>query len=111
MDGLGASVRLFQEGVQGVDAQTVMDLIMITQYFDMMEKFGCSENKGCNTLFIPGNTGAGNSLGNQLRQGMLEAQATQKANNTFPSAPSMRTSQQQFAMAQQRMSQLQTRRN
>lgn len=74
VDGLAESVQIFQEGVPGVNPQTVMDLIMITQYFDMMEKIGCAETRGTNTLFIPNNPGQVRSIQEQLRQGMLEAQ-------------------------------------
>merc|ERR1712048_1256865 len=90
VDGLSESVQLFQQGVQGVDAKTVMDLIMITQYFDMMEKIGCSKNKGTNTLFIPNSPGEVHNFAAQLRQGMLEAQAVQnssKMTRKRPSAP------------------------
>merc|ERR1719419_452467 len=66
VDGLSESVQLFQEGVQGVNARTVMDLIMITQYFDMMEKIGCSDTRGTNTLFIPNNPGQVHELADQL---------------------------------------------
>lgn len=83
VDGLSESVQIFQEGVPGVNARTVMDLIMITQYFDMMEKIGCSQSRGTNTLFIPNNPGQVHNLSEQLRQGMLEAQ------NAGPSAPTM----------------------
>jgi len=67
VDGLSESVQLFQEGVPGVDAKTVMDLIMITQYFDMMEKIGTSPSRGTNTLFIPNNVGEVYNLAKQLR--------------------------------------------
>jgi len=66
VDGLTESVLLFQEGVKGVDAQTVMDLIMITQYFDMMETIGCSKSPGTNTLFIPNGPGELFKLTDQL---------------------------------------------
>jgi len=83
VDGLSESVQLFQEGVQGVDAKTVMDLIMITQYFDMMEKIGTSKTKGTNTLFIPNGPGEVHNFAGQLRQGMMEANAA----NSMASAP------------------------
>jgi len=67
VDGLSESVQLFQEGVKGVDAQTVMDLIMITQYFDMMEHIGTSKTKGTNTLFIPNGPGEVHNFSKQLR--------------------------------------------
>merc|ERR1712173_464508 len=80
VDGLTESVNIFQEGVAGVDAKTVMDLIMVTQYFDMMEKIGCAENRGTNTLFVPSGPGAVNDFSKQLRQGVLEGSVVQ--NNT-----------------------------
>jgi len=67
VDGLSESVQLFQEGVKGVDAKAVMDLIMITQYFDMMEKVGTSKTKGTNTLFIPNGPGEVHNFAQQLR--------------------------------------------
>lgn len=75
VDGLTKSVNLFQEGVSGVDARTVMDLIMVTQYFDMMEKIGCSQNRGTNTLFVPSGPGAVHDFSQQLRQSVLEGGA------------------------------------
>merc|ERR1712117_396020 len=75
VDGLTKSVNLFQEGVSGVDARTVMDLIMVTQYFDMMEKIGCSTNRGTNTLFVPSGPGAVHDFSQQLRQSVLEGGA------------------------------------
>jgi len=76
VDGLTESVNIFQEGVAGVDAKTVMDLIMVTQYFDMMEKIGCAPNKGTNTLFVPSGPGSVHDFTQQLRQSTMEAQAT-----------------------------------
>merc|ERR1712117_836803 len=75
VDGLTESVNIFQEGVSGVEARTVMDLIMVTQYFDMMEKIGCSENRGTNTLFVPSGPGSVHDFSQQLRQGVLEGGA------------------------------------
>lgn len=67
VDGLTESVNIFQEGVAGVDSKTIMDLIMITQYFDMMEKIGCSDNRGTNTLFIPNGPGAVHQYAKDIR--------------------------------------------
>jgi regulator of protease activity HflC (stomatin/prohibitin superfamily) len=79
VDGLSESVQLFQDGVPGVNSKTVMDLIMITQYFDMMEKIGCTKNKGTNALFIPNSAGGVHDFAAQLRQGMMEANAVASA--------------------------------
>jgi len=77
VDGLSESVQLFQEGVPGVNSKTVMDLIMITQYFDMMEKIGCTQNKATNALFTPGGISGGVAgFGDTMRQSMMEANAS-----------------------------------
>merc|ERR1719247_3253045 len=44
MEGLRESVNAFKNEVTGVDAKTVMDLMIVTQYFDMMKDVG-SHNK------------------------------------------------------------------
>lgn len=74
IDGLTESVRHFQKGVD-VDPETVMDLILITQYFDMMEQIG--SKPGTNTIFIPHNQGV-RDLASQIRQGQMEAQAAKR---------------------------------
>jgi len=40
MEGLRESVNAFKNEVRGVDAKTVMDLMIVTQYFDMMKDVG-----------------------------------------------------------------------
>merc|ERR1719274_110008 len=40
MEGLRESVNAFKTEVQGVDAKTVMDLMIVTQYFDAMKEVG-----------------------------------------------------------------------
>jgi len=75
IDGLSESVKLFKQGVEGVDSKTVMDLIMITQYFDMMQQIGCSKTRGTNTIFIPHNPSNVADISSQIRQSMLEANA------------------------------------
>jgi len=72
VDGLSESVQQFQKGVQGVDSKTVMDLILVTQYFDMMQHIGCSKNRGTNTIFIPHNPANVADISSQIRQGFME---------------------------------------
>jgi len=71
--GLQQSVKEFTGHVEGMSSSTVMDMIMITQYFDTLEKI--SQNSSTNTVFIPNGPGALKSLGDEMRQGILEAQA------------------------------------
>merc|ERR1719390_111672 len=71
VDGLQESVNLFTKGVPGADPSTVMDMIMITQYFDTMKDIGASSKS--NAIFMPHQPGAVADLSAQLRQGILEA--------------------------------------
>lgn len=71
VDGLQESVNLFTKGVPGADPSTVMDMIMITQYFDTMKDIG--SNSRSNAIFMPHQPGAVADLSAQLRQGILEA--------------------------------------
>jgi len=53
----------FSDGVKGASSKDVMDLLLLTQYFDCIRDVGSA--KHCKTTFVPsGNTGAGvrNSL-------------------------------------------------
>jgi len=75
VDGLAESVKCFKEGVTDVNSKDVMDLIMITQYFDMMNSIGTTQNKGTNTIFIPHNPSNVSDIASQLRQGMMEGKA------------------------------------
>jgi len=71
VDGLSASVQAFQEGVKDVDSKTVMDLIMLTQYFDMMKDIGTAANRGT-TIFVPSGPGTVGDFTTQLRQAFAE---------------------------------------
>ena len=50
MEGLRESVNAFKSEVAGVDAKAVMDLMIVTQYFDMMKDVGGSTKS--NALFL-----------------------------------------------------------
>ena len=45
MEGLRESVNAFKNEVQDVDAKTVMDLMIVTQYFDMMRDSQCTPGR------------------------------------------------------------------
>jgi len=84
VDGLSESVQQFQKGVKGVDSKTVMDLILVTQYFDMMQHIGCSKNRGTNTIFIPHNPSNVADISAQIRQGFMEGKLGGKAAEDAP---------------------------
>lgn len=50
MEGLRESVNAFKSGVVGVDAKAVMDLMIVTQYFDMMKDIGAQSKT--NAVFM-----------------------------------------------------------
>lgn len=73
VEGLKDSVVEFNEGVRGTSPADVMQLMMVTQYLDMMKDVGTKD--GASTVFIPHMPGAVADVQNQMRQGFLEANA------------------------------------
>mmetsp|Transcript_6524 Transcript_6524/g.22498 ORF Transcript_6524/g.22498 Transcript_6524/m.22498 type:complete len:149 (-) Transcript_6524:309-755(-) len=72
VNGLRESVRLFSEEISGVTSKDVMDLMLMTQYFDMMKDIGADSKS--NAIFIPHNN-VGDIAG-QLRSGVMQANMT-----------------------------------
>jgi regulator of protease activity HflC (stomatin/prohibitin superfamily) len=75
--GLRTSVRAFQDGVKGVTPQDVLELMLVTQYYDMLREVGAQQKT--NTIFTAagGDGSAMNGL-DGLRSSMLEAGACQE---------------------------------
>jgi regulator of protease activity HflC (stomatin/prohibitin superfamily) len=71
IEGLRASIEQFQASVSGASTADVMQLVMITQYFDMLRAIG--ENDRTNTLFLPHSPGAVKDVSDQILQSMLVA--------------------------------------
>jgi regulator of protease activity HflC (stomatin/prohibitin superfamily) len=74
VDGLKESVVQFNEGVGGTTPADVMQLMMVTQYLDMMKDVGTKE--GASTIFIPHSPAGVNDIQSQMRQGFLEANSS-----------------------------------
>ncbi|KAM3398650.1 protein PPLZ12-like [Capsicum galapagoense] len=70
-DGLRENILNFSHKVEGTSAIEVMDLIMITQYFDTIKDIGNSSNN--TTVFLPHGPGHVRDIGQQIRDGMMEA--------------------------------------
>ncbi|XP_058181710.1 hypersensitive-induced response protein 4-like [Rhododendron vialii] len=70
-DGLGENILNFSHKVEGASAKDVMDLIMITQYFDTIKDLGNSSKN--TTVFIPHGPGHVRDISNQIRNGLMEA--------------------------------------
>merc|ERR1712187_1082380 len=69
VDGLRTSIVNFHEGVAGSSTKEVMDLLLLTQYFDMIRDVGSANH--CKTTFVP----LAKSSGDDFRNSLLHAQA------------------------------------
>ena len=65
VDGLRESIVEFQGNVQGTNSKDVIDLLLLTQYFDMLKDVG--NNPTCSTVFTPPNNG-GDPVMNSMMQ-------------------------------------------
>jgi len=69
--GLRDSVDEFQRSVPGTTAKDVMNLVLMTQYFDMLKEIGASSRS--NAILIPHSPGNLATLTEQIRNAMIEA--------------------------------------
>ena len=86
VEGLRESVTDFQDNVPGTTAQDVMNLVLMTQYFDTLKDIGLSSKT--NTILIPHSPGGMNQVADQLREAMITAEAVAK--QTPPPQPPRR---------------------
>ncbi|MGL6074515.1 MAG: SPFH domain-containing protein [Fimbriiglobus sp.] len=75
VDGLRLSVEDFRSGVPGATPQDVMNLVLMTQYFDTIKELGQASHT--NTILIPHSPGGMTDLAAQMRTAMMTAQAMQ----------------------------------
>merc|ERR1719389_952519 len=71
MEGLRESVNAFKSEVRGVDAKTVMDLMIVTQYFDMMKDVGAQGKT--TAVFTNTSGGALDDLSNAVSKGFMSS--------------------------------------
>jgi regulator of protease activity HflC (stomatin/prohibitin superfamily) len=81
VDGLRESVDEFQRSVPGATAQDVMNLVLMTQYFDTLKEIGASSQT--NTILIPHSPGNLTDLSNQIRNAMMTAELVTKDHPLF----------------------------
>lgn len=74
VDGLRNSVLAFSENVPGTSARDVMDMVLVTQYFDTMKEIGAASK--ATSVFIPHGPGAVRDIAAQIRDGLLQANNT-----------------------------------
>jgi len=77
IEGLRASIEGFQKSVGDASTREVMQLVLITQYFDTLKSIG--ETGKTNTLFLSHSPGAVESVSDQILQSMIGAQKTQSS--------------------------------
>ena len=73
VEGLQASIEQFQKAVEGATSREVMQLVLVTQYFDTLKAIG--ESDKTNTLFLPHSPAAVKDVADQIFQSMLVAQS------------------------------------
>jgi regulator of protease activity HflC (stomatin/prohibitin superfamily) len=72
IEGLQNSIEQFQRVVEGASAKEVMQLVMVTQYFDTLKSIG--ESDRTNTLFLSHAPGTVKEIGDQILDSMLVAE-------------------------------------
>ncbi|PHT55252.1 Hypersensitive-induced response protein 4 [Capsicum baccatum] len=78
VDGLRDSVLGFSVNVPGTTPKDVLDMVLITQYFDTMKEIGASSKSSA--VFIPHGPGAVGDIAGQIRQGLLQGAAVEQQN-------------------------------
>jgi len=71
VEGLQVSIEQFQKVVEGASAKEVMQLVMVTQYFDTLKAIGESDKNS--TLFLSHSPGTVSEIGDQILGAMLAA--------------------------------------
>ena len=72
IEGLRSSIEQFQQAVEGTSSREVMQLVLVTQYFDTLKSIG--ENDKTNTLFLSHTPGAVKEVAEQIMESMLVAE-------------------------------------
>ncbi|MGA8320792.1 MAG: SPFH domain-containing protein [Xanthobacteraceae bacterium] len=76
IEGLRGSIEQFQKSIGGASTSEVMQLVLVTQYFDTIKSIG--ELDKTNTLFLSHSPGAVRDISDQIMQSMLVAEKAAK---------------------------------
>ncbi len=71
IEGLQVSIEQFQKVVDGASSRDVMQLVLVTQYFDTLKSIG--ESDKTNTLFLSHSPGSVKDVSDQILESMLVA--------------------------------------
>jgi regulator of protease activity HflC (stomatin/prohibitin superfamily) len=72
IEGLQVSIEQFQKVVDGASSRDVMQLVLVTQYFDTLKSIG--ESDRTNTLFLSHSPGSVKEVSDQILDSMLVAE-------------------------------------
>lgn len=64
----------FSVSVPGTTPNDVMDMVLVTQYFDTMKEIGATSKSSA--VFIPRGLGAVRDVATQIKDGLLQASTT-----------------------------------
>lgn len=78
IEGLKESVENFNSSIQGTKAEDVMNLVLMTQYFDTIKDIGLSGKS--NTILIPHSPGGMGDISEQMRNAIITAGEVTKNN-------------------------------
>ena len=76
MDGLSQSVDEFQKSVPGVSAADIMNLVLVTQYFDTLKEIGA--NNKSNTILLPHSPAGLKDITSQLQESIITGNLVSK---------------------------------
>ncbi|KAG0472813.1 hypothetical protein HPP92_014277 [Vanilla planifolia] len=71
VEGLRENILNISKSISGTSAKEVMELIMVTQYFDTIKELGNSSKT--TTVFLPHGPGHVKDISDQIRSGFMEA--------------------------------------
>ena len=77
IEGLKESVESFNKTIEGTNAEEVMNLVLMTQYFDTLKEIGLSGKSS--TILIPHSPGGMGDISEQMRDAIITAN---QVNNT-----------------------------
>lgn len=81
IDGMREGVEAFQKEIKGTTSADVMNMILVTQYIDMLKELGSHPNS--KTVFVPHSPGNLHDIQSQIAQGIMQG-------SQVPSQMSMR---------------------
>jgi regulator of protease activity HflC (stomatin/prohibitin superfamily) len=80
IEGLKESVENFNKTITGTNASDVMNLVLMTQYFDTLKEIGISGKS--NTIMIPHSPGGMGDISEQMRNAIITANEVDRGHDS-----------------------------